>query len=255
MIPYLSPAGLKIFAHRGSTEGGDVENTLEAFRFAFDSGVTHMESDVQATSDGVAVLFHDSTLQRVAGLKGKVSDYTFGELSRITLGERSRIPSLKQALERFPNVKWNLDLKTSDSIVPAVKAILEASASSRVLVSSFSRGRRMKALKQLTNVATSADAATILLIRLSHKLGLKVLLRKLLTGLDALQIPTRFGPLRLDEPTFIKEVSQFGVEIHYWTINDFDEAKRLISLGAKGIVTDKGKMMVERLDLRSQRKR
>lgn len=255
MIPYLSPAGLKIFAHRGSTEGGDVENTLEAFRFALDSGVTHMESDVQATCDGVAVLFHDSTLQRVAGLKGKVSDYTFAELSRITLGERSRIPSLKQALERFPSVKWNLDLKTSDSIVPTVKAILEASASSRVLVSSFSRGRRMKALKQLTNVATSADAATILLIHLSHKLGLKVLLRKLLTGLDALQIPTRFGPLRLDEPAFIKEVSQFGVEIHYWTINDFDEAKRLISLGAKGIVTDKGKMMVERLDLRSQRKR
>lgn len=249
MIPYLSPAGLKIFAHRGSTEGGDVENTLEAFRFALDSGVTHLESDVQATSDGVAVLFHDSNLQRVAGLKGKVSDYTFAELSRIILGARSRIPSLKQALERFPSAKWNLDLKTSDSIAPAVKVILEESATARVLVSSFSMGRRMKALKQLTNVATSADALTILLLLLTHKLGFKEPLRKLLTGIDALQIPTNFGPLRLDEPAFVNEVTQAGVEIHYWTINDLDEAKRLISLGAKGIVTDKSKMMVERFGL------
>lgn len=249
MIPYLSPAGLKIFAHRGSTEGGDVENTLEAFRFALDSGVTHLESDVQATSDGVAVLFHDSSLQRVAGLKGKVSDYTFAELSRITLGERSRIPSLMQALERFPSAKWNLDLKTSDAIGPAVKVIQEDSASARVLVSSFSRSRRLKAMKQLPNVATSADATTILLLLFSYKLGLKAIFRKLLAGLDALQIPTNFGPIHLDEAGFIDEVTQGGVEVHYWTINNIEEATRLISLGAKGIVTDKSKMMVERFGL------
>jgi glycerophosphoryl diester phosphodiesterase len=249
VIPYLSPAGLKIFAHRGSTEGGDVENTLEAFRFAIDAGVTYLESDVQATSDGVAVLFHDSSLQRVAGLKGKVCDYTFAELSRITLGERSRIPSLKEALERFPNVKWNLDLKTSDAIGPAVKVIEEVSASARVLVSSFSRGRRTKALRQLANVATSADAKTILLLLVSYKLGLKAIFRKLLSGLDALQIPTSFGPIHLDDPGFINEVTRGGVEVHYWTINTVEEATRLIGLGAKGIVTDKSKMMVERFGL------
>ena len=248
MIPYLSPAGLKILAHRGSTEGGAVENTLEAFRCALDSGVRYLETDVQATSDGVAVLFHDATLERVAGLKGKVSDYTFDRLSQISLGGVSRIPSLKEALERFPEAKWNLDLKTADAIEPAVSAITMSSAQDRVLVSSFSRNRRLRAIKFLPTVATSADASTILMLLLAHKLGLKTIFRKLLVGLDALQIPTKMGPLTFDDPRFISDVTDAGVEIHFWTINDFEDAQRLVMLGAKGIVTDKGKMMFERLD-------
>lgn len=249
MIPYLSPAGLKIFAHRGSTEGGAVENTLEAFRFALDSGVRYLETDVQATSDGVAVLFHDTTLERVAGLKGKVSDYTFDRLSQISLGGLSRIPSLIEALERFPEAKWNLDLKSADAIEPSVSAITKSSAQDRVLVSSFSRKRRLQALKNLPKVATSADASTILMLLLAHKFGLKTIFRKLLVGLDALQIPTKMGPLTFDDPRFIGAVTDAGVEIHFWTINAVEEAQRLVMLGARGIVTDKGKMMVERLDL------
>jgi glycerophosphoryl diester phosphodiesterase len=248
VIPYLSPAGLKIFAHRGSTEGGAIENTLEAFRFALDSGVRYLETDVQATSDGVAVLFHDTTLERVAGLKGKVSDYSFDRLSQISLGGVSRIPSLEETLARFPEAKWNLDLKTADAIQPAITAITKSRSQDRVLVSSFSRKRRLRALKGLPTVATSADATTILMLLLTHKLGLKPMFRELLVGLDALQIPTKMGPLEFDDQRFIKDVADAGVEIHFWTINDLQEAQRLVMLGAKGIVTDKGKMMVERLD-------
>ncbi|MFM2385074.1 MAG: hypothetical protein RL166_948 [Actinomycetota bacterium] len=248
MIPYLSPAGLKIFAHRGSTEGGAIENTLEAFRFALDSGVRYLETDVQATSDGVAVLFHDTTLERVAGLKGKVSDYTFDRLSQISLGGASRIPSLEEALARFPEARWNLDLKTADAIQPAVSAIQRSASQERVLVSSFSRTRRLHALKQLPTVATSGDATTILMLWLTHKLGLKQTFRKFLVGLDALQIPAKMGPLEFGEQKFIKDVAEAGVEVHFWTINDLQEAQRLVTLGAKGIVTDKGKMMVERFD-------
>lgn len=252
MIPYLSPAGLKIFAHRGSTEGGAVENTLESFRFALDSGVTYLETDVQATKDGVAVLFHDDTLERIAGLKAQVSDFSFAQLSEITLGSRSHIPSLKEALERFPKAKWNLDLKSHGAIAPTVQALMETKSFERVLVSSFSKRRRISALRLLPKIATSADAITIVKLWVSHKTGIQSLFRRLLTGIDALQIPIRFGPMRLDRPDFMKAVNGCGVELHYWTVNDFDEAKRLVDLGAKGIVTDKSKMMLERFN-RSER--
>jgi glycerophosphoryl diester phosphodiesterase len=81
---------------------------------------------------------------------------------------------------------------------------------------------------------------------IAHKLGLRTLFRKFCSQIDALQIPTKFGPLRFDNAEFIQAVSAQDVEVHFWTINDFQEAQRLRTLGAKGIVTDQSKMMFER---------
>jgi glycerophosphoryl diester phosphodiesterase len=246
--PYLSPAGFKILAHRGSTEGGASENTLEAFRFAIDSGLKFLETDVQATKDHVAVLFHDQNLKRLAGIDSKVSDYTFADLQRIVLLGGGKIPSLEQALRRFPQAKFNLDIKTSAAVLPTVEAIGHAESEDRVLISSFSRNRRLRALGMISNLSTSADATTILKIWLAHRLGLKSWCMRLLAEVDALQMPTQFGFIRLDNPDFVKVVKSTGVEIHYWTINDFDEATRLANLGADGIVTDKSKMMFDRFN-------
>ena len=246
MKPYLSPAGLKILAHRGSTEGGAVENTLEAFRFALDSGLKYLETDVQVTKDGVAVLFHDDDLRRVAGVKRKVSDFKLTELQSIRIGDISRIPTLSEALARFPQAKWNIDVKADDALVPTVAAIKQASAINSVLVSSFSRKRRLATIAQLHGVATSSDAFTLLMIWMFYFIKAHQALKRVLGRLDAIQIPVNYGPIRFDKADFVNKVTSFGVEVHYWTINDFEEAKRLVALGAKGIVTDKGKMMIER---------
>lgn len=246
MNAYLSPAGFKVFAHRGSTEGGASENTLEAFRFAVDSGLKYIETDVQSTKDGVAVLFHDKSLKRVAGIDVKISDLLFTDLQKITLSTGGKVPSLIQALERFPDSRFNLDIKHSKAILRTVEAVKMTKSMDRVLVSSFSKTRRMQAVQLLQGVTTSADAPTALGIWLCYSLGLRALARKMLLKLQALQIPTNLGFLRLDTKSFISFVRATGVEIHYWTINSVVEAERLAKLGANGIVTDKGKMMFER---------
>lgn len=252
MVAYLSPKVFRIFAHRGSTEGGAVENTLEAFRFAVDSGVKYLETDVQATKDGVAVLFHDKTLERLTGIAKRVNQFTFAELSKLKLQGVSRILSLQEALERLPDSKFNLDLKTFDAIAPTVEVIAKTQSSQRVLVSSFSSSRRHKALLGLPQVATSADAKLILLLWFAYKIRARDWYKNLVANVNALQIPTRIGFLRFDQAEFISLNKQFGVEVHYWTINDIDQARQLANLGADGIVTDKGKMMVERF-LRGER--
>ena len=246
MKPYLSPAGLKILAHRGSTEGGAPENTLEAFRFALDSGVKYLETDVQVTKDGVAVLFHDDDLSRVAGIERKVAELTLKELEAVRLGQNSRIPTLIEAIARFPDAKWNIDIKAFGAVEPTVQAIQKAKAENRVLVSSFSAKRRLTAIRKLPGVATSSDAGLLLKIWLLSALKLDGTLQKTLSTIDAIQVPVNYGPIRFDIKSFVNKINSFGVEVHYWTINDFDEARRLVALGAMGIVTDKGKMMVER---------
>ena len=245
MKPYLSPAGFKILAHRGSTETGAVENTLEAFQAAIDSGITYLETDVQATSDGVAVLFHDETLRRISGLNQRVNELSFLQLSVLKhQGKALEIPKLVDALMRFPGAKFNLDLKTADAIAPTVEVIRELQAIDRVLVSSFDNRRRMTALHQLPGVATSPDAFLVLKIWLATGFGLRNRLSRLLLAVDVLQIPKNFGPIRFDSRKFIDAIHRRSVSVHFWTINDVSEAERLRAMGADGIVTDASKLMM-----------
>lgn len=246
MKSYLSPVGFRIFAHRGSTEGGAVENTLSAFKYAVSHGITYLETDVQATKDGVAVLFHDKNLLRLAGLRSRISAFTYDELRNLaTPFGKLQIPKLSEALQTFPNAKFNIDFKTEDAITPGLKAIVEAGAESRVLVSSFSPARRALALSKLPGAATSADAWLSFKLWLWHKLRANVLFNRLATTIVALQVPVKMGPIRFDNAELISKLNTVCVEVHFWTINDLNEARRLKALGAVGIVTDCGKLMAE----------
>ncbi len=62
------------FAHRGGAYHPDIEgleNTLAAFEHAVALGYTHLETDVQTTSDGVLLAFHDAVLDRVTAPAGR----------------------------------------------------------------------------------------------------------------------------------------------------------------------------------------
>ena len=89
------------FAHRGyfDNESGIPENSLPAFQKAIDAGIG-IELDVQLSSDGVAMVFHDKTLERMCGIDGYIWDYTSEELQQMTLlGTDYTIPTLDQAVE------------------------------------------------------------------------------------------------------------------------------------------------------------
>ena len=87
------------YAHRGMHTEGVAENSLTAFRRAKDNGFG-IELDVRLSGDGELVVFHDDTLTRVAGVEGKVIDYTAEELSKMSLsGTSDGIPTFRQVLE------------------------------------------------------------------------------------------------------------------------------------------------------------
>jgi glycerophosphoryl diester phosphodiesterase len=245
---YFQGATPLILAHRGLALAGIQENTLAAFSAALDAGATHLESDVQATSDGFAVLFHDDTLRRIYGRSERISDLTLEQLRELA-SERNRVPTLKEALEAFPTARFNLDIKTADAVVPAVKALAEDSNPQRFLVSSFSRRRRLQALKALKargiQVATSADAITLLILKALFSLRLRFAFAKVASSIDALQVPVRSGWLRFDSPAWINWVRDVDLELHYWTINERKPAERLVVLGATGIVTDRCDLLAD----------
>lgn len=99
--PDKSAFQTRFFAHRGLHKNGTAlpENSLPAIKKAVEEGYG-IEFDIQVTRDGVPVVFHDFTLRRMCGQKGRVCDYTLQQLRRFRLLDCGEpIPTFKEALE------------------------------------------------------------------------------------------------------------------------------------------------------------
>ena len=224
----------RVLAHRGLARDCD-ENTLSAFRAALNSGAHIIETDVQATRDGVAVLFHDDAL--ATGVR--VQHLTLAELRRQVLPRGGTIPTLHEALAAFPDARFNIDLKSPMAIPHVVHSIVQAEAIHRVLVTSFSGKRRRTAARALVGVATSASATMVVAAVLAGAAGWRGVMRWILRNVDAVQIPERVLGMRTTTPPMVERFHAAGVEIHVWTINEESAMRRLLLAGVDGIVSDR----------------
>lgn len=113
----------KIWAHRGCCTLYP-ENTLEAFRAAAElDGITGIELDIQLTSDGEMVVFHDENLRRVTHIDRNVRGCTLTEIKNIAIpandGKYCSIPTLEEVLVMMKpycesrGILINIELKTS----------------------------------------------------------------------------------------------------------------------------------------------
>lgn len=232
-------SNFQVLAHRGLASEFVPENTLKAFADALHCGADVIETDVQCTNDGVAIVFHDDDLLRLAGIPKKISGTSWKEIAVVDIGFGKRIPTLEEALSDFPAARFNLDIKSSNAIAPVAEVINKLHAQNRVLISSFSDQRSKQTVELIHGkVRSSAGTLRVLGLWLSFAVGATPLFRALSLGVTALQIPvSRFG-LRFDSKRFIRMALACNLEIHFWTINDLTEVERLRHLGATGIVTD-----------------
>lgn len=87
------------YAHRGLHNSDIPENSLAAFKRAVEEGYG-IELDVQLSKDGMVMVFHDYTLNRMTGVDQKLCELTAEELQRLKLKETNEtIPSFSQVLD------------------------------------------------------------------------------------------------------------------------------------------------------------
>ncbi|MBL8550173.1 MAG: hypothetical protein JNJ73_09305 [Hyphomonadaceae bacterium] len=105
------------YAHRGLWTAGLVpENSLAAFAAAARIGLG-VELDVRISADGDAVVFHDSTLERMTRQRGATSSRTAAELAEFELiGSRERIPLLTDALALLKDTPTLVELKVNAGV-------------------------------------------------------------------------------------------------------------------------------------------
>lgn len=118
-------------AHRGLAADAP-ENTLAAYRLAKKKGFSCVECDVSFTSDGVAVLLHDDTVDRTSNGTGKIKSLTFAEVRALDFGSwkaeefaGEKIPTFEEFLHLCKRLGLHPYIELKDGTEAQVKALVE----------------------------------------------------------------------------------------------------------------------------------
>jgi glycerophosphoryl diester phosphodiesterase len=133
---------MQLFAHRGYHVEAP-ENTLAAFAAAVQLGVDGIETDVRLSRDGAPVIIHD----RVTRHGRNVSELTREEIER-DIGHP--VPILTELLDSFPDVCWNIEIKSPDAWPVAAGVLAQFQRSRNLFVTSFRHDVVRLCAEQLT---------------------------------------------------------------------------------------------------------
>ncbi len=262
-VPGLNPFRARangrplVIAHAGGL-GLNPENTLEAFAASAALGCDMLEMDLRLTKDGVLVTHHDATVARTSNGSGAVIDLTLAELKALNFGYRFRdssgtqayrerpahLATLEELFQQYRNLPMVIELKDRGEVGLRAGAALAAliaryERTNGVLIASFDDAT-LNAFREVTRggVATSSAKAQTRAFVLLSLLRLDRLWRG---GAEAAQVPANpreASGFKLARPGFIRAAHARNMAVHYWTVNETDEMRRLIQIGADGLITD-----------------
>jgi glycerophosphoryl diester phosphodiesterase len=253
-------------AHRGAMAYAP-ENTLAAFEVGIEQAATWIESDVQLSKDGVAVLMHDTTLSRTTNVEEvfpdrapwRVADFTLEEIKQLDAGSwfgeefaGEPVPTLAEMVKQVRSSRSGIlmELK-SPELYPGVEQVVadvfdsfpgyltSAVASERLAVQSFN----------WTSMATFAELQPEVPVGL---LGTVPVADLAAYGQWADQVNPNYGAVTAD---YVDAVHEAGMVINPYTVNDVAVMARLLDYGVDGIITNRPDVLEDLLAQRNIEKR
>jgi len=254
--PAAPPAPLadpvRVIAHRGASAYAP-ENTLPAIARALAQGATEVELDVQLSRDGVAVLFHDATLDEKTGAAGRVAEHDVATLRTLDVGswfdaahpeveERfagTPLATLDAAFARFGDRPfYHLELKSSEPALVAevVARVAEHGLAERVLLTSFQTEQlaRARAFDPRLPRAWLLDRAEL------GEDAARTAARHAREIERAAAAGHRQVAVAAPELTrsLVRRAHALGLEIRAWKVRDLGDWRRVLDLGANGGTVD-----------------
>ena len=129
------------YAHRGASTYCP-ENTAMSFYTGLYMGANGIETDVQLTKDGVPVLFHDDTLNRVMGVDGRLEDYTYDQLRTFPICHNGKVDYILTLEEFFhffskQNITFAIELKGKNTEEAVSDMIRKYDITDKCIATSF----------------------------------------------------------------------------------------------------------------------
>ena len=235
-------ADVEWIAHRGESADAP-ENTMAAFRLAWERKVDAIELDVHLTRDGELVVIHDPDTKRTTGVAKEIKERTAAELRRSTPADGrangwagETIPSLGEALETIPDgSRCFIEVKVGPEAVPALVKAVRASGKrpEQLAIISFHAETLAEAKRRLPELKTyylssfRQDKATG---DWEPKVD-DLIARARAIRADGLDLSYK-GPI---DRAFVDRVKAAGLAMFVWTVDDPEEARRLAAAGVDGI--------------------
>jgi len=155
-----------------------------------------------------------------------------------------RIPTLREVLERFPDVPINIELKTGPPADPSMARDLadllaELDRTDDVVVASF----QDQVLHEFKLYAPDVHTAPAL----AETAALKTASMTVAPGLPhplhrVYQVPIALGVTVVDAD-FVADAHANGMAVHVWTVDDEEEMRYLVDIGVDGIMTDRPSLL------------
>ena len=252
LIPFAGAGEVELIAHRGYSAKAP-ENTVAAFKLAWDQGADACENDIYLTQDGQIAVIHDADTKRTTGEKLVVAQSSLAALRSLDAGtfkgdawKGEKIPTLEESLATMPAGKkrFFIEIKCGPEVVPALEKVLipMKSRAEQLCVISFNYAAAKLTKERLPWVKVYFLAS-------GKKQGV--------VRTDLAQIIAKAREAKLDglnlgadwnwNEEMVKQIRDAGLGVFAWTIDKPDEAKRLASLGVDGITTNDPVLLREAL--------
>ena len=253
-----------IIAHRGDSAHAP-ENTLAAFQRAVDAGADGIEFDVRLTKDGDVAVFHDSSLNRIAGRPGKVLQLTSEELRAVDAGSwfnrrhpdradpifaMQRIPTLREVLHHLQHFNGLLyiELKFREEDVERLahavgEVIRDSPLLPRMIVKSF----KLKAIPRVREMCPEVRTAALFAPKVRSLLNKEKNILRLAEDVRADEVSVHYT---LATRKLCSEAARRGFDVVVWTADHPRWVKRGSELGLKAVITnDPAKLLAKREEL------
>lgn len=232
-------------SHRGESKDAP-ENTLPAFQLSLDRGTDGMECDIHLTADGKLVTCHDSDTIRTCGKSAIIEETTFADLQKLdasnnkTEYRNTRIPLFSDTLKTLGSRLYYVEIKANDpNVIDAmIKCVDEANIPKEQIVMISFQADIVKIYKErypdrpalwLTGFKAFSDG--------TWQYTAEQLIEKLkFLKADGVDINANMVFLNKE---YVDAVKAAGFQFAVWTVDDENQAKRLVDMGVDAITSNR----------------
>jgi glycerophosphoryl diester phosphodiesterase len=242
---------MKFIAHRGESYIAP-ENTLAAIKLAWEKNDDGVEIDIHLSRDNRIMVMHDGCTGRASSTNLVIAENDSEKLRKLDVGSYKgekyageKIPFLDEVLETVPAEKVLLvEIKAGLDILPGVKRAFEESGKTpQIIVIGFDLEVIAAFKKLMPEVPTlwlgypgKDDQGNL------KNYDLSIIDKAVSNGLDGFDL--FFGGLTQE---FVDAIRAAGLQLHVWTVDEIEEAKRVIAMGIDGLTTNRADWIRENL--------